>query len=189
MRVNLPLGVEEFLIKPIIWLLPIVFILVKENKRADSLYFSGKGLFPSTFLAIALGVGFAIEGLVVNFFKYKELSFVFMDGGRSFYWVFIISIATAFTEEISFRGYIFSRLWKKYGNELKANLISSFIWVLVHLPIAIFFWKLNFISLVIFSILLAMFGIGSAFLVGRTKNIFSSILLHVFWGWPIVLFR
>jgi membrane protease YdiL (CAAX protease family) len=30
---------------------------------------------------------------------------------------------------------------------------------------------------------------GSAFIFSRTKNIWGSILLHVLWAWPIILFR
>jgi len=34
-----------------------------------------------------------------------------------------------------------------------------------------------------------VFGFGSAFVFGRSRNLASSILLHVFWSWPIILFR
>jgi len=37
--------------------------------------------------------------------------------------------------------------------------------------------------------LVFVFGLGASFVFSRTGNLASSILLHVFWSWPIILFR
>jgi len=100
-----------------------------------------------------------------------------------------LSFATAFSEETAFRGYIFGRLWFALKDEWAANVASSLVWTVVHIPIAFFIWKLNLASGILYLILTAIFGIGSAFVFGRTKNVFGSVLLHVLWEWPIILFR
>jgi len=100
-----------------------------------------------------------------------------------------LSFATALSEEVAFRGYLFNRVWYVLKNEWSANLITSVLWAAVHVPITFFVWKLDASAAGLYLLLTAIFGVGSAFVFARTKNIFSSILLHVLWEWPIILFR
>jgi membrane protease YdiL (CAAX protease family) len=180
---------EELFIKPVVWLAPLIYILGKEGKGLRSLGFRLKGIFSSFYYSIALGAGFATEGLIINFFKYRKLDFSASIGNSSFFVAFFLSLATAITEELVFRGYLFNRLWKSSKNELKSNLISSLLWCVIHLPIAVLWWKLGMLEVFVYLLLVFIFGIGSAFVFARSENIASSILLHVFWEWPIMLFR
>jgi len=50
-----------------------------------------------------------------------------------------VSLVTAFSEELVFRGYIFNRLWQIWDKEWLANIVSSFLFAVVHLPIGILF--------------------------------------------------
>jgi len=127
--------------------------------------------------------------LVINFIKYNGLEFSANIGESSFFVALSISVATAISEEIAFRGYFFNRILYVLKKEWTANIISSFIWALVHVPVAIFWWELNFPATIGYLILTTIFGIGSAFVFARTKNVASSILLHIMWEWPIILFR
>jgi hypothetical protein len=103
--------------------------------------------------------------------------------------LFLISVATAFSEETVFRGYLFNRLWQIWKNEGLANLVSSLLFVIVHLPIGVFVLGYRPVMMLAYLFFVFIFGFGSAFVFGRTKNLLSSILLHIFWSWPIVLFR
>jgi membrane protease YdiL (CAAX protease family) len=47
----------------------------------------------------------------------------------------------------------------------------------------------NLQAALVYLLLTTLFGVGSAFIYARTKNVFSSIFLHVLWEWPIILFR
>ncbi|MGD8744019.1 MAG: type II CAAX endopeptidase family protein [Candidatus Woesebacteria bacterium] len=186
---NFSYELEELFIKPVLWLSMIIYLLAKEGKGLDSIGFSTKNLFPAIYFSLALGMGFAIEGIVVNFVKYRGINFSANLGAGSFWTLLGLSFATAFTEEITFRGYLFNRLWKLKKDEWMANLVSSLLWGLMHLPIALVWWKLGITGTLGYFILVTIFGVGSAFVFARTKNIASSILLHVFWTWPIMLFR
>jgi membrane protease YdiL (CAAX protease family) len=187
----LPLWVEELILKPLFWLLPTFWLVRKIEKQPfSSLGFNNKKIFPAIYWGIGLGLVFAFEGLLTNIFKYKGLNLVSLDySPLGFLGVFSLSLVTAFSEETVFRGYLFNRLWKIWGNEGLANIVSSFLFTLVHLPIGLF--VLGYSPLVLFAYLffVFIFAFGSAFVFGRTKNIISSILLHLFWSWPIVLFR
>ena len=47
-----PDEVEELVIKPIIWLLPVFYIVGREKTKLDSLGITFKNLFPSIYLAL-----------------------------------------------------------------------------------------------------------------------------------------
>lgn len=180
---------EEFVIKPILWLIPIFWLNAKEKLTLSSLGITFKNLFPAIYLSLGLGAIFVIEAVLTNLFKYGHLNFAANIGNLPILSSLGISFATAMSEETAFRGYIFGRLWIVLKDEWAANIASSFIWTLVHIPIAFIVWKLDFVSGILYLFLTAVFGIGSAFIFGRTKNVFGSIILHVLWEWPIILFR
>ncbi len=186
---QLPEEVEELIVKPLLWLVPMYFFVRKEGYGISSLGFTLKNLFPAVYFSIGLGAIFVIEGLVVNFLKYGSINFAVNIGSLPFMTSLGLSFATAFSEETAFRGYIFNRLWFVLKNEWTANLITTAIWTGIHAPIAFFVWKLSLSASLVYLFLTAIFGLGSAFVFARTKNVFGSIFLHVLWEWPIILFR
>lgn len=184
-----PDEVEELVIKPIVWLVPLFYFVKKEGFSFASLGFTFKNLFPSIYLSIGLGAVFVAEGLIANYLKYKGFNFGANIGNLPLITSLGLSFATAFSEESAFRGYLFTRLLFVTGNELTANLITTTLWTGIHIPIAFFIWKLSFAAGITYLVLTAIFGMGSAFIFSRTKNIWGSIFLHVLWAWPIILFR
>jgi len=189
MLFKLPEEVEELLIKPVLWLVPVAYFVRKERGSLASLGITLKNLFPALYFALALGIIFAIEGALINFIRYDEANFSANLGQNSFIFALGLSFVTAISEEITFRGYLFNRIWHVLDNEWKANIITSLFWALTHVPVAIFWWELNLSGIIIYLFLTVIFGIGSAFVFAKTKNVASSVLLHVLWSWPIVLFR
>jgi membrane protease YdiL (CAAX protease family) len=186
---KLPDNIEETILKPIIWLIPLFFLLKKEKLGISSLGITLKNLFPAIYLSLGLGVIFAIEAIFLNFLKYKTFNFGANIGEGGLMLPLFISFATAISEEVSFRGYMFNRLWNVLNNEWLANIMTSTVWAVVHVPITIFVWKLSLASALLYLLLTLLFGMGSAFVFARTKNVFSSVFLHVLWQWPIILFR
>ncbi len=187
---QLPETVEEIFIKPIVWLIPVFILLKKEGEGLSSIGISYKNLFPAVYYALGLGMFFVLEALIINFIKYGgEFNLNANIGSLPFITSLGLSFITAFSEEITFRGYIFTRVLKFLKNEWGANLLTSVFWALIHVPITFFVWKLDISAALVYLFLTTLFGIGSAFVYARTKNIVSPILLHVLWQWPIVLFR
>jgi membrane protease YdiL (CAAX protease family) len=187
---QLPEQLEELVIKPLVWLVPVIYLLRKEKENLASVGLTFKNLFPAVYFAMGLGVFFVMEAVLINYVKYGgQFNFNANIGALPLITSFGLSFATAFSEEIAFRGYIFSRIWGALKNEWTANVITSVIWALIHTPITIFVWKLDFAAAAVYLMLTAIFGFGSAFVYGRTRNVVSSILLHVLWQWPIILFR
>lgn len=187
---QLPEELEETIIKPIVWLLPVIYFVRLERRGLDSIGLTLSNLFPAIYYALGLGLIFVLEAMVVNYLKYGgQFNLNANIGQLPLITALALSFVTAFSEEITFRGYIFTRVWDFTKNELYANVLTSVFWALIHVPITIFVWKLDFSASLIYLFLTTIFGIGSAFVYARTKNILSSILLHVLWQWPIILFR
>jgi membrane protease YdiL (CAAX protease family) len=186
---KLPEEIEELIIKPILWLIPVFYLVYQEKATLESIGITLKGLFPSLYLSIGLGIVFLVEGFVINFLKYKGFGSALSSNTNNFLTSLGLSLATAVSEEITFRGYLFTRIERAVGKEWLANIITSVIWGVINVPITIFVWKMNLSAALVYLVLVLFFGIGSAFIFARTKNILSSILIHVFWAWPIILFR
>ncbi len=186
---QLPEDIEELVVKPVVWLIPLFYFVRKEGLGLASLGITLRNLFPAIYFGIGLGAIFVMEGVLTNFLKYGGFHFAANLGNLPFATSLGLSFATAFSEEVSFRGYIFGRLLGITGNEWQANLLSTILWTLIHVPIAFFIWKLNLSAGILYLALTAIFGAGSAFIFARTKNVFGSVLLHVLWEWPIILFR
>lgn len=187
--IKLPDEIEELIIKPIIWISPVLYLLKKEKLGLSSLGITGENLFPAIYFSLGLGAFFVIEALILNFLKYGGLNFGANLGTNPLLASFGLSFATAISEETVFRGYIFNRVWAALENEWLANFLTSFIWILVHLPFYVFVSQMNLATLAVNLFLTFVFGIGSAFVFARTRNVFSSIFLHVLWEWPLILFR
>jgi membrane protease YdiL (CAAX protease family) len=184
-----PDEIEETIIKPILWLLPIVYFIRKEKGTFASVGITLKNLFPAIYLSLGLGSVFVIEALLTNYLKYGYLNFGANIGSLPLLPSLGLSFATAFSEETAFRGYVYSRLSSVINGELLANLIQTIAWTAVHVPIAFFIWHYTIPQGIIYLSITAIFGMGSAFIFARTKNVFGSVLLHILWEWPIILFR
>lgn len=188
---RLPEEVEEIILKPIIWLGPVFYLLYKEKESLSSIGWSTKNLFRSLYLGIGLGLVFAFEGLATHAVKYQGFQFIKLPYPTIpvFLAALALSFVTAVSEETTFRGYIFSRLWRVLKKEWTANTIVSVLFCLIHLPMTIFILHYTPIQILIYLFLIFLSSLGSGFLFARTGTIIASILLHVFWSWPIILFR
>ena len=186
---KLPDEVEELVFKPLIWLLPVMYFIKQEKTNLKSVGLTFTNLFPAIYSALALGSLFAIESVIANFLKYGQFNFAANLGTQTLFASLGLSFITAISEEIAFRGFIFGRINQALSHEWLANLITSTFWVIIHIPVTIFVNKLDPVAAFVYLFLTFIFGVGSAFLYARTKNITSSILLHVLWEWPIILFR
>jgi membrane protease YdiL (CAAX protease family) len=186
---QLPDNVEELVVKPVLWLVPIFWLTNKEGLKLSSLGITFKNFFSSIYLSIGLGTVFFAEGLLANFLKYGHFNFGANIGSMSLMASLGLSFATAISEETAFRGYIFGRLLMTLKSETMANAVQTILWTAIHIPIAFFVWGYTLPQGIVYLFVTALFGFGSAYIFARTKNVAGSVLLHVLWEWPIILFR
>ncbi|MEK7112782.1 MAG: hypothetical protein AAB875_05655, partial [Patescibacteria group bacterium] len=119
-----PEEVEELVIKPVFWLIPVFYLIRKERASLESIGITLKNLFPAIYFALGLGAFFVIEAIIINFVKYGGLNFNANIGEKALLISFGLSFATAISEEISFSGYLFSRVCHDMGSEWLANNVT-----------------------------------------------------------------
>lgn len=187
---RLPEDIEEIILKPLIWLLPTFYIVFRIEKRSfSSLGYSVKNFRSDVTKGFLFGILFILVGISFNFLRYGHFSIQNLPAKEVFLPALILSFITAISEETVFRGYIFNRLSEFIKNNGMANLVSSIGFSLIHLPIVIFVYHYGLPQIFIYLILILLSSLGSGLLFSWTKTIWASILIHVFWSWPVVLLR
>lgn len=185
---RLPDDIEEIILKPIIWLVPTFYIVFKiERKGLASLGYSTKALGSSFIKGVGLGILFLIVGLGLNYLRNGGFSIQNLPAKEFFLPALLLSFITAVSEETVFRGYIMNRLSVVLKNGFTANIISSLGFCLIHLPITVFVYHYGLPQIFIFLILVFLSSLGSGLAFSWTKTIWASILIHVFWAWPVAL--
>jgi len=185
-----PDWLEELIFKPIIFIGPVLWLIKKEKEDLSSIGLSSINLFRNIYFGLGLGMVFTFLGILVNYWKYGSISFSsFGLTEISLLWLVFLSLATAFSEEILFRGYVFTRLLKVWKNELAAGVVSALLFSLIHFPVAIFVWGYEPSMLFIQGFLTFLLGLGNGFLMVKTGNIIAPIINHALWGLTIFLFR
>ena len=71
---KLPEWLDEFVFKPLVFVLPVLWFVTKfEKRKLSSIGFVGKGLFNNLYIGLGFGLVFALEGIVSNVIKYGRL--------------------------------------------------------------------------------------------------------------------
>ncbi len=189
---RLPTEVEEFFLKPLVFLLPVAMRIRTDGKnwseRLASVGITWKNLFAGLAFGLSLGVFYLFVGRMGQFFRF---------GGASPYGavpeqpltVVLLAIATAFSEELVFVGYLLPRLEHLWKNEWKSATLVALMFGAIHIPILVFSYQFS-LPLVIGQFLLTfVLGFGNCVLMLRLKNIAAPILSHALWGMAVLLFR
>ncbi len=190
----LPEGVDEFFVKPLIFTLPVIFVvLYKEKKKIKDLGFDTdfKNIFLDLYLGVVIGVLFALEGLFTNYLKYGKFSFlpllsVKVSGGIIPF--LILNIFSSLWEEILGRGYLYNRLYLISGRQFGSAFTSSFLFLLLHIPIMFTRLHLMEFSLLIYPISILLLGITNCYLFSLRKSLVLPILVHAFWNMTVALY-
>lgn len=190
----LPETVDEFIVKPLIFVVPVLFVVwVWENRKIKELglWVKAKDFIFDLYIGVVLGIILAVEGLLANFLKYGQFSFepvraVFLAKGIMPF--LLINLAASISEEILGRGYLYSRLYKVSKNQLGAAIFSSFLVVILHLPIMFTRLHLSGNALLFYPLSIFLMGVTNSYLYSLRRSLTLPILLHTFWNMTISLY-
>jgi len=137
-RTDLPIWVDEFLVKPIVFILPVFFFIRRVEKKPffASLDLHGKNLLRDLVLGIGIGLLFFFSGQAGTILRQglKAFSGAFHLGAAQIVFLTLISLATAISEEILSRGFILKRLYADSKNIWQAVFLSSILFFFLHVP-------------------------------------------------------
>jgi len=185
-----PEWVDEFIVKPCIFILPVAwYVIKKEKRRLDSVGITGKNFFTSLYIGIGFGLVFALEGILAHFLKYRNLSVnpiaAFSDYG---FGLIIISLATACSEEFLCRGFLFNRIMEKTKKLVPSTVVGAVLFVLLHIPMILLINKLQGVTLVIFFLTDFILAAANSMLYENTGSLIAPILVHLFWNMTVALY-
>lgn len=183
--------VDEVFVKPLIWVVPVIYIVKKIEKQSlETIGLTGKNLFKNVYLGWGLGALFAFEGIVTNAFKYGGVSFA-PESFAPFdlLSLVVISFFTAFSEELVFRGYIMTRLADKLNNSFLANILAACLFALLHIPIAVYVLHYDMVDLISFEWVMFVLGVVNGYLFNKIKSLAVPVMSHSLWNLAIILFR
>lgn len=188
---HLPEWADEFVFKPLVFLGPVVwYVYNRERRGLGSLGLNFNGFFRSLYIGLGFGFLFALEGLAANYFKYGQLQInpiaAFAENGMVM--LLILSLATAFSEEVLNRGFLFQRLLEKTRSLPYASVVSTILFTLLHVPILVLSLKFQGSTLVLFFVTNFILGISNSLLFYTTGSVIAPILVHIFWNMTVALY-
>jgi hypothetical protein len=187
---KLPEWADEFIFKPLVFVVPVIwYVRNKEKQSLATLGFTWRNFFTSVYIGLGFGVVFALEGLVAHAIKYGKLDVNPIAAFQQYgFFLIILSLATAFSEEVLSRGFIFNRLYEKTKNLPYASVISSVMFVLLHVPILVTMTKLQGVTLILFLVTDFVLAMANSLLYYNTGSLVAPILVHIFWNMTVALY-
>jgi len=172
--------IDNFLGKPIIWLLPTFFVVkVIEKKKLASIGLIKNHFFKYCIFGIGVGIAFFLYVKLLDVFIHHttlqllpHLDFFAIGSFLAF------GLATGIVEEILFRGYLQTRLTAAFKSSVWGVIVSSLLFALMHIPVSIFVYHYSLSRLLTYEIYLFEVGILFSVLFLFTKTLTLPIVAH-----------
>lgn len=176
--------IDELLVKPIIWVLPVFFLMLPK-KNIFALLTLQNLTIKKVVLAVMSGVLLSLLQILPNMLKGYDHFHI----SANFSVLAIATIGTALSEELLFRGFIFTQL-QKYYSSITSYATTSLFFAAIHIPILLF---VNHNHIHGTSLLIALYVIFASsimfcFLYAYTKNLWVPIIAHYVLDMLLVIF-
>ena len=182
--------IEEGIIKGIIFSLPLLIVPVKDKYPIKAMGITSAHFFQSVYLGITLGLMLGLAGQAGNFIRHQTILFSNFNLTSANIGAFLIlSLITAFWEQLLFSGYFLRQSSHITTNETFQVSVVGLLFSIIHLPVMVFVQHGSLSQLLLSFILLFTLGIGCAILLLRQNNLIAPIMAHALWGVTIFLFR
>ncbi len=188
-RTDLPIWVDEFIAKPIVFILPVYYFIthIEGENFFKGLDLQFTNITRNSLIGITVGLVFLVSGALGVFVKTKTFSFLHISPTILFAYV-AISLATSITEEIVSRGFVLKRMYRESGNIVSACFFTSILFFFLHIPILLTNDRIvGFVLLkVLFTDLVLSLAVSYLYL--QRKSLFVPILIHTFYTLSLYLF-
>jgi len=188
---HLPEWADELIAKPIVFVLPVLWWLVrKERKPIASIGITKKNFRQSLLIGFGAGAAFFGIGILSNTIKYGSLTMhpIAAVGANTLIGIVLLSLITAGSEELLNRGFLFSRLYQYGKNLFHSVSLSSIMFVLFHVPILVTSLRFEGATLVSFFFSTLLLGVANALSFAVTQSLVAPVLIHFFWNITVALF-
>lgn len=184
-------AIDELVFKPLIFVLPVIlYVLKKEKRPLSSLGFVSNNLFRNILIGIGFGIVFILEGIFANTTKYGSLQMRPLDVVSQYGLpiMILLTFATALTEEIMNRGFLFNRMYEQSKNLMKTTFVTALLFMVLHIPVLVTSLHLQGTALVLFFATDFILALANNMLFAFTGSLVAPILVHIFWNMTVLLF-
>ena len=183
-RTSLPIWFDEFIAKPIVFILPVYLYIKYAEKRNFFSAVGLKGISGKSFVYIKLTVVGSVTFLTM-LRRYANLpSSLSME---NFVYLFVISLATGISEQILTTGFILLRLYDDSKNPFTATFFASILFFFIHVPILLTNEKIMGFMLIKVMLTDLMLSLSIGFTYLARKNLIPPILVHTFYNLSIYI--
>jgi hypothetical protein len=188
---RLPTVFEELVLKGLVFGGSIAWVAYKNRWNASDLGIRVQELSSSVRWGLLTGVAVGLVGQIGNIVRHKGmLTMNYGLEGEALGTFLLLSIVTAFWEQLVFSGYMLMRLKPLISDEWMRSWVVAFLFVLIHIPALLITSGIHGGGLLILSlILLLLMQLGANLLFYRFNNLAAPILAQALWGVTIYLFR
>lgn len=189
-KLQMPEWVDEFIAKPLVFVLPVYWYIVQLEQKSflDSIWLRFKNIRTDVLMGIALGSVFLVSALFANILKHGSLVFPQSFIGTNFFWVTLMTFATATTEEILTRGFILKRFYEDSGNIYMSSFNASILFLVLHIPILFTVPELRGTLLLLFLATDFVLSLVNSFIYLDRKSLVVPILIHAFYNLAILFY-
>lgn len=181
-KTELPIWFDEFIAKPLVFILPVFWYIKKVEKKA---------ILPAVgFAKMKMNDALAVIVLTVGYLLFISFLRNFAQMKTSIFTpqtliVIALSFATAFSEQILSSGFVLKRLYDDSKNALTSSFFASILFFFIHVPIL--FTNEHLVGYTLLWVMLTdlLLSISIAFIFLSWKNLWLPILIHAFYNMSI----
>lgn len=174
--------VEELVIKPLVFVVPaLVYIRHNERLTAASWGWRLTGRRAIFIWGGLFGAFLAGESIIVSLIKQRPLDTAFFTPAIISQTT-LISLSTALSEEILYRGFLLTRFTRIWKSQMRANLVVSSLFSLAHLTMGVLVLKLAGQDLLIYLWSIFILGFADGFIYQQTGSVIAPIIAHTLWN-------
>jgi membrane protease YdiL (CAAX protease family) len=188
-KTSLPLWVDEFIAKPAVFFIPVVYYITRIEKKN---FFQGIGLkekvtLPNILIGLFVGSIFFIAG-GINYFSTHSSFSSLLSGKEPLLLLTIVAFATSISEEMLSRGFVLKRLYDDSQNLYTSSIFTSILFFFMHIPIL--FTNQNFFGPVLLQVMAIDFLLSMAvsFLFIQSRTLVLPILVHALYNISLYVF-
>lgn len=188
---HLPEWADEFVFKPLVFVAPVLLYVVwKERKSLTTIGITGKQVVKNLLFGAGMGIIFILEGIGVNIATHGSLTLQQLSAtaGYSLGLLTLLSFATAVSEELLSRGFLFARLYEGTKRLWYSIVLSTGMFVAFHIPILVTSLKFQGPTLLLFFATSIVLGVVNSLIFFQTKSLVTPVLIHFFWNMTVALF-
>jgi len=171
-KTELPIWFDEIIMKPLIFVLPVIFFIKKVDKK-------------NVVTVLKLHTHKKIYYILLTVLIF--ILFFTLHPKYSFILYLIISLFTAFSEEILSRGFVLAKIYEESKNKFFSIIQSSLLSVCLHLPIILTNDVFSGALLIRVLVLDFLLGLIVSILYLEEKSLIPPILVHTLYSLSLYL--